>query len=167
MQTHVQAPGTATRTPGLSRWPNVAGIGLALALAAAIGVAKLTGNESARTAGTTAAAEAEHVRPARSAGLTEAPPILYIAATQEQAAFVLERSAEVNALRTALGQPEVSVAAVVVVAGAVPALDGMPVEPGLRVIDLRPPTAMVTPADSLARELDALIAAGPGVLPAP
>jgi hypothetical protein len=140
MQTHIPATTTRSRIGGLRRWPTLAGLSLALALAVAIGVARITGHDSTRTEGTTAAPEAGLDRPAQSAALTEAPaPILYIAATQAQAAFVLERSAEVNALRALLGQPQVSVGAVVLEAGRMPALDGLPAAPGLRVIDLRMP----------------------------
>ena len=77
--------------------------------------------------------------PAERAALAEAAgPVVYIAATQEQAADLLRFSGELNALRTELGQPQVSVGVLVVEPHTALALDALPSAPGTRVFDLRP-----------------------------
>ena len=139
MQTHLPAAMTPTRTPGLGRWPAVAGLGLALALAIAIGLARLGGGDAARTMSPTAVPDADHTLATPGTARLEAPPVVYIIATQEQAAFVRQFSAEINALRAELGQPQVPVGVLVVEPGTTLALDGLPAAPGTRYYDLRTP----------------------------
>ena len=66
-------------------------------------------------------------------------PVVYIAATQEQAADLLRFSRELNALRVELGQPQVSVGVLVVGTERPLALDGLPGAPGTQFFDLRTP----------------------------
>jgi hypothetical protein len=140
VQTQLPAPTTGTRTSQRRRRTTIAGLSLALplALVAAIGVTQITGPEAARTAEPVVVSEAQQALPAQRAALMAAPQqLVYIAATQEQAAYALRFSAEINALRTELGQPQVPVGALVVGTDGAMALEGLPGAPGTRYLDLR------------------------------
>lgn len=140
MQTHLPSTETSTRPSGLSRWPTVAGLSLALALTAGIGLAQLKGDDSARSTERAAVSDAQPALPAQGAALGGAQRhVVYIAETEEQAAYALRFSAEINALRAGLGQPLVSVGALVVGPDGTLALDGLPGTPGTRYFDLRAP----------------------------
>ena len=70
----------------------------------------------------------------------EAPaPVVYIAATREQAAYALERSGEINDLRATLGLPQESVNVLVLGTDSALTLDALPGAPGTRYFDLRTP----------------------------
>jgi hypothetical protein len=116
----------------------VAGLGLALALAVALGVAQLIRHDSARTEGPAAVTNGAPALPAQSTAPAEVPaPVVYVAASQEQAASALRFSAEINALRAELGQPQVSVGVLIAETGSTPALEALPGAPGTRYFDHR------------------------------
>jgi hypothetical protein len=140
MQTHLPTTEAGTRSSGLNRWPTIAGLGLALALTAGIGLAHFKGDDSARTTEQAAASEAQPALSAKDAALDGAQRhVVYIASSEEQAAHALRFSAEINALRAELGQPLVSVGALVVGPDSTLALEGLPGTPGTRFFDLRTP----------------------------
>jgi hypothetical protein len=140
MQARLPATETSTRPSGLSRWPTIAGLSLAIGLTAVVGLAQIRDDGAVRTTERTAVSEAPPALPAQGAALGGTPRhVVYIAATEEQAAHALRFSAEINTLRAELGQPLVSVGALVVRPDSTLARDGLPGTPGTRYFDLRTP----------------------------
>jgi hypothetical protein len=140
VQTQLPATETSTRASGLTRWTTVAGLSLALALAVGVGLARISGDDSARTTERTAVSEAQPALPTEGTALGGAQrQIVYIAETQDQVVHALRFSAEINALRADLGQPLVSVSVLVAGSEGAMALEGLPGTPGTRFFDLRTP----------------------------
>ena len=125
-----------------------AGAVLALTAAAGIGAWQL-GRDGTTSVGEQQAASPPV--PAAPAARAEAsPPVVYIAATREQAAELRRMSGEFNTLRAQLGQPEVPVGVLVLEPGATPTRDSLPGAPDTRYYDLR------TPADGVRAALPEL-----------
>ena len=118
-------------------WMAAGGAALALMVAASLGTWLMGRAGDPRVGEQPAASPPVPAAPAVRAEAS--PPVVYLVATPEQAAYALRFSADINALRAELGQPQESVGALVVGPDLTLALDALPGAPGTRYYDLRTP----------------------------